>query len=80
MGCGNLYYESTHRSVGSWTWKKGDRFTVKVDRTDHTIEWEQLHPIRQALLRVAMPATLRKAVLLPVVHIHCGSKESFTFL
>lgn len=54
----------------------GWRILVNVDMQAREVEWVQLHPYLQTLLREQIPIELFGKTLLPVLHIWCSQPGS----
>jgi hypothetical protein len=68
------------RTIVSLSYAANDRIMVKVDRINHTIEWEFVKPIIQPIVKISIPPDMRDKVLFPVVHIGGSGSDKVRFV
>lgn len=67
-----LYYEGKSLKVlPTVDTQTGMKIRVGVDMQAGVVEWTQLHPVRQFIVREMIPPAMRGKTLLPVVYLVC---------
>ena len=76
-----VYYDAGKtRAIKTLDYANSDRIVVKVDRINHTIEWEFVYPIIQPIAKISIPVALRNKVLLPVIHLGGSGSDKAKFV
>jgi len=62
------------------SYANNDRIIVKVDRINHTVEWEFVRPIIQSIAKISIPVDMRDKVLHPVIHLGGTGSDKVKFV